>query len=167
MRNTTDSGVTTNTWNTTVNSTKVSTRPCGDNSIHFMVLCPSGHCQTCSTVVILLQVRAYLKPSRISKYYTLTSFTYQYISYARLSCACLLHAKPFHIQVYSTRAFLIYLYILCASLLYFLHYMSMLFIYLYCMRMLFIYIYIYIYICILYVKPFIYLNNVYAYLSHI
>ena len=37
-----DSGVTTNTWNTTVNSTKVSTRPFGDNSIHCMVLLSLG-----------------------------------------------------------------------------------------------------------------------------
>lgn len=139
MRNTIDSGVAANNWNTTINSTKVSTRPCVDNTIRFMVLCPSGHCQTCSIVAILLQVRDHLKPSRKLKHYTRISFTYQYVSCACLSYTCLLQAKALHIQVYCTRAYLTYLYILCASLSYFLHYMRMLYIYLYSMRMPFIY----------------------------
>jgi len=136
MRYNIDSGVTTNTWNTTVNSIKVSTQPCGDNSIHFMVLCPSGHCQTCSTVAILLQVRAYLKPS---KYRTNRRI---HLSHTNISHVHAFHVYAYCTQVYSTRAFLIYLYILCASCLYFLHYMSILF------------IYMHIYICILYAQAF-------------
>lgn len=137
-------GVAANTWNSGANTsvcfTNVSTRPCGAESIHCTVLCPSGHSQTCRTVAILLHVST-------------TWGLGEYLNIVRTSlpCICMFYAPVFHIYARCLR-------MPCKWCLHnvwpylsrtYIHYANAFHMYAYWMR-----------------KPFIYMSTVCAYLSH-